>query len=93
MERKTLENSEAGNDRAIGQVGGALDMFAVVHIFRQADLWLENLNELLHAGLLSTQLLERLQDLAQLSRCLIVGKPVNIFMHVLSHRSSPRMKV
>jgi hypothetical protein len=66
FERTFLENSQAGNHGAIGQVRRALDMAVAVFLLGHPELRLEHFHELLHAVLLSAKLLECLQNLAQL---------------------------
>jgi hypothetical protein len=82
-----LENGKTGDNCAIRQVGGFLDMLAVVGVFRHADFGLQNFHQLLNAVFLSAQLLEGLQDLAQLTRSLVVCEAVNVFPYVLFHGS------
>lgn len=85
----SLENREAGDNRAIWQVSGAFYPFLIRRLFRQPGLGLENIHEFFDAVLLRAKLLECSQDLAQLRRSLIVSKSINVFVNVLLHLSSP----
>ena len=80
-----LENREAGDDRAIGQMGGALYVILFEFRYRQPNFGLENFHELLYTVLLCTQPLKRLEDFFELRGSLVICESVDILMYVLSH--------
>jgi hypothetical protein len=64
--RMLLQNCEASDNRAIGQVSRFLQRLLVVSLLSDLDLGFEDFHELLDAVLLGAKLLKRLQDLSQL---------------------------